>query len=196
MRMDIMVDIETLGTNSDSTIIQISAIAFDIKTGEHFSTFNKIADITKNDDWKMNITGSTLVWWLNTNKELLTKLLNSGEGSSTELIEEFYQWLIGLGLLGDLHLWGNGILFDNQMIKYQLEAIGMEYLIKYKNDRDLRTLVDLTCARLGVSEKELRAKYYNASLEAHDAFNDVMNQINLAVNCYNILTKVDYVWIG
>lgn len=44
-RYDVMVDIETLGTGVNATIFQISAVLFDITTGERFSEFNKIADI-------------------------------------------------------------------------------------------------------------------------------------------------------
>ena len=75
MRIDIMCDIETLGTKIDSTIFQIAAIAFDIKTGEHIRTFNQTADISQDDNLK--VTGSTLIWWLNKDKELFAKLLNS-----------------------------------------------------------------------------------------------------------------------
>ena len=190
MRVDVMVDIETLGTKSDSTIFQISAVAFDIATGRHFDKFNRIADITKNEDYEMNVTGSTLVWWLNTNPELLADLLNKGKGSSKRLLEDFHRWLEELDS-NDIHLWGNGILFDNKMIQHQFELNGLEYPIKYKNDRDLRTLVDLTCAKLGLTEKELRNKYYDPALEPHDAFNDVINQINITVNCYEELTRVE-----
>lgn len=187
MRVDIMVDLETLGTHANSTIIQISAIAFDIKTGEHYYKFNKIADISKNEDFEMNVSGDTIKWWLTTNKELLAKLINEGEMSSAELVEDFGRWLSVVKSLGDLYLWGNGILFDNKMLQYQLgEDL---YPIKYKNDRDLRTLVDLACTKLGLTEKELRNKYYDPGLEPHDAYNDVVNQVNLAVNCYRELTK-------
>lgn len=187
MRVDVMVDLETLGTHADSTIIQISAIAFDINTGAHHYVFNKIADISKNEDYEMNVDGSTLKWWLTTNKELLARSIEKGEMSSSELVEDFGNWLSVVKSMGDLYLWGNGILFDNKMIQYQLgEDL---YPIEYKNDRDLRTLVDLACAKLGITEKELKNKYYDQSLEPHDAFNDVINQVNLAVNCYKELTK-------
>lgn len=182
-----MVDLETLGTHVDSTIIQISAIAFDINTGAHRYVFNKIADISKNEDYEMNVDGSTLKWWLTTNKELLARSIEKGEMSSSELVEDFGRWLSVVKSMGDLYLWGNGILFDNKMIQYQLgEDL---YPIEYKNDRDLRTLVDLACTKLGITEKELKNKYYDPSLEPHDAFNDVVNQVNLAVNCYKELTK-------
>lgn len=191
MRIDVMVDIETLGTSSDSTIFQISSVAFDINTGDTISSYNRIADIRKNEDYEMNVSGNTLVWWLNTDKDLLSKLLNEGKGSSSELIEDFNTWLVGLGLVGDLHLWGNGIIFDNKMIQHQFENSGLEYPIHYKRDRDVRTIVDLTCVKLGITEKELRDKYYDKNLEVHNAFNDVINQINLVVNCYRELTSVE-----
>ncbi|MBD1379086.1 3'-5' exonuclease [Metabacillus arenae] len=189
MRIDVMTDIETLGTNSDSTIIQISAIAFNINTGEYISEFNKIADIALNKT--NNITGGTLIWWLNTNKELLTELLNEGEGSSEELLQSFNEWLLELSLDGEIHLWGNGILFDNKMIQHQLESIGLRYPIHYKNDRDVRTIVDLASAKLGITEKELKDRYIDDSLVHHNAFDDVKYQINLVVGCYNELIKLN-----
>lgn len=185
MRIDIMTDIETLGHKTESTIFQISAIAFDINTGEHIAKFNQIADITENE--KMNVTGSTIVWWLNTNKELLTELLNKGEGSSEKLLRDFNQWLLELSLEGELHLWGNGILFDNKMIQHQLESIGLMYPIHYRNDRDVRTIVDLASAKLGITEYELKQKFNDENLIAHDAFDDVQYQINLVFWCYREL---------
>lgn len=186
MRKDIMVDIETLGTDSDATVFQISAISFDIETGEYHSIFNKIADVEKNRELK--IDGSTLKWWLNTDKELLTRLLNEGDGSSDELLRDFHKWLISQSEdIKNVYLWGNGILFDNKIIQHQLDSIGLEYPVFYRNDRDVRTIVDITSKKLGLSEKELKSKYDDNSLTKHDAINDVKYQINLVVNCYNEL---------
>lgn len=184
-RIDVMTDIETLGTSSDSTIFQISAVTFDIITGEIKSSFNKIANIELNE--KMNVDGSTIKWWLNTNKDLLQELLNSGTGSSTELLVDFHKWLSGEKRQSDeFNLWGNGILFDNKMIQHQLESIGLNYPIKYKNDRDVRTIVDLASQKLGITERELKEKFVTGEVE-HDAFNDVRYQVKLVSGCYGIL---------
>lgn len=188
MRVDVMTDIETLGTNSDSTIIQVSAIAFDINTGEHISEFNQIVDIEKNEN-PIKITGGTVKWWMKTNKELFSLLLNSGEYSSEQVLRNFHEWIAGLSDdKNNVYLWGNGILFDNKMIQHQLELVGLEYPIFYRNDRDLRTLVDLTCVKLGTTEKELKERYKDDSLVAHNALDDVKYQINLAVSCYKELS--------
>ncbi|UUG68126.1 exonuclease-like protein [Bacillus phage PK-3] len=186
-RVDIMVDIETLGKSSDSTIIQISAIAFDILTGNHISTFNEIADIEKNENL-LEVDASTLKWWLKTDKELLTKLLNSGKHSSETILAHFNGWLrVQSNDIKNVYLWGNGILFDNKMIQHQMELNGYKYPIFYKNDRDVRTIVDLASAKLGLSEKELKDRFKDDSLVEHNALDDVKYQINLVVGCYKTL---------
>lgn len=188
-RIDVMTDIETLGKGSDSTIFQISAIAFNIETGEYINQFNMIADIEKNIN--LNINGGTLKWWLNTDKELLTKLLNSGECSSEDMILKFHDWLISLSEdMKNIHLWGNGILFDNKMLQYQMQELGLDYPIFYRNDRDMRTLVELASHKVGITtEKEFRERYKNSDLIEHDAFDDVKGQIDIVVKCYNMLAK-------
>lgn len=196
-RIDIMVDIETLGTSPDSTVIQIASMAFDIQTGEVKDKFNMIADIEKNE-LPISATGGTIKWWLNTNADLFKKLLNEGNASSEEVIKYFYNWINklrqkemnekkDLTLLGDLYLWGNGILFDNKIIQHQMKMVGLDYPIFYRNDRDVRTIVDLAGAKSGLSEKELKAKFNDESLVAHNAFDDVIYQIGLVSGCYNML---------
>lgn len=189
MRVDVMTDIETLGTNSDSTIIQISAISFNVETGEHIAEFNQIADIELNEG-PIKVTGGTIKWWLNTNKELLTALLNAGIQSSENILRNFHSWLCEFEDSGaDLYLWGNGILFDNKMIQHQFEKLGLKYPIFYKNDRDVRTIVELASHKLNIPEKELKELFNDENLVHHNAFDDVKYQINLVVECYKTLVK-------
>lgn len=183
-----MTDIETLGHKTDSTIIQIAAIAFDIETGANIFQFNEVADITQNKE--MRVTGSTIKWWLNTDKELLTRLINGGTYSSEDCIKHFHKWLSNISIgSNDVYLWGNGILFDNKMLQHQMELAGLEYPIFYRNDRDMRTIIDIASKKLGVSEKVLKEKFNNDSLVAHDAFDDVRYQVEIVSKCYQILTN-------
>lgn len=186
-RIDIMVDIETLGTSADSFIFQIAAIAFDITTGKEVDTFNRIVDISS-ETW-MRVDGSTLLWWLNTNKELLTKLLNSGVGTSEDVLTDFHRWLEKMddSHQGELHLWGNGILFDNNMIKTHFEELGLDNPINFRNDRDVRTLAELAAIKLGTTVSDIRKKFERGT--AHDAFDDVRHQIAYSVYCFQALTQ-------
>jgi len=192
-RVDIMVDIETLGKESDSTITQVSAIAFDILTGDYIDIFNMIADIEKNSE-PINVDGSTLKWWMNTNHDLLKELLLSGDKSSEQILREFQRWIKSFygNNSKNVYLWGNGILFDNKMIKHQMESLNISYPIFYRNDRDVRTIIDLAGNKLGITEGELKDMYKDNSLVEHNALDDVKYQIKLVVGCYNELIKGDY----
>lgn len=190
-RRDIMVDIETLGNKLDSTIIQLAAISFDIETGEMFSIFNEVVDIEKCKE--LCVTGDTLKWWLNTNPELFSQLILEGNVSSSDLMLKFDSFVrkeINRVGVKNVYLWGNGILFDNKMIQYQYElykSLGISYPIHYKNDRDLRTLLELASYKLSISEEEIRDRCRDDSLVKHYALDDVRFQVRVAHFCYNAL---------
>lgn len=185
-KIHIMTDIETLGLRNDATIIQIAGIAFDIETGEHISEFDMVADISKNEH--MEVDGGTLKWWLETDADLLKTLLNErGMVSSDDLIREFHEWLITRSKhpnYEDLVLWGNGPMFDNAKLKYHMERLGLEYPIHYKNDRDVRTILDLASAKAGVSESVIKSLIDSHDIREHDALDDVVYQIRLVNYCY------------
>ncbi|MCR4362079.1 3'-5' exoribonuclease [Bacillus subtilis] len=188
-RVDIMVDIETLGKKIDSTIIQIAAISFNIETGCQISEFNQIVDLSKNTE-RANIDADTISWWLKTNDKLFVKLLKEGTVSSDDLFVNFYNWIIKQGNKKDTYLWGNGILFDNKMIEYQLKNNhGISYPIYYKNDRDVRTILELASKKLRTSEMEIKNQISNmfGEREEHNALDDVRYQIRLVVECYKTL---------
>ena len=107
-RIDIMCDLETLGKDADTVVFQIAAAAFDINTGTVLYNFNQICDISNT---KIMVDGDTLKWWLNTDKELLTKLLNQGNCSEQWMVEYFHNWIETLHKKYDVYFWGNGILF-------------------------------------------------------------------------------------
>jgi len=189
MRVDIMTDIETLGTSSDSSVFQISACSFNIETGQILKTFNKIIDIETIPN--MIVDGSTIKWWLNTNKELMHELLNSDDSEKFHhVLYDFHCWLYNQSDdMKNVYLWGNGILFDNKMIQHQFIKNDMDYPIIYKNDRDMRTIVDLACAKLGMEEKPFKNQFNDDSLVEHDALDDCKYQISIVSYCWNLLTK-------
>jgi len=188
--VSVMVDLETLGLRNEATVFQISAIAFDLETGEHIANYDKVADISKNEN--MEVDGGTLQWWLNTDAELLKTLLcDRNDGISTDdLIRDFHDWLISLSAHPnheDLLFWGNGALFDNVKVKLNMERVGLKYPIHYKKDRDVRTLLHLASLKSGLSEKEIKEQVDSSDIRKHDALDDVVYQIRFANYCYKIL---------
>lgn len=189
MRKDIMVDIETLGTGENATVFQISAMSFNIQTGDKHDSINLIGDIDKYSN--LNVDGSTLKWWLNTDKELLTELINKGTYEEYNLFEALHKWLEAQSTTGDMkdvYLWGNGILFDNAKLQTNLNGrSGLKYPIYYKNDRDVRTILELASMKSGLTEDEIKESVTDESERKHDAFDDIAYQIRLVVKCYEIL---------
>lgn len=177
----IMTDIETLGTSEGSTIFQIAAAAFNMQTGEVLDEINLKLNIDKAD---LKVDGSTLKWWLNTDKELLTNLLNEGNLSEDEMFSQFDKWV---RKFEGRRLWGNGILFDNAKLKKAMESRGMEYPIPYNKDRDVRTILALAADVSGKSEREIKKEVEDINHKAHDAIDDVYKQINFVRHCYKIL---------
>ena len=74
MNNHVMVDIETLGNKSRSVILSISAVKFDIKTGETFEEFHRTIDLKTCLDVGLEINADTFYWWTQQSKEALEKL--------------------------------------------------------------------------------------------------------------------------
>lgn len=186
MRVDIMTDLETLGTCADSTVFQISAIAFDITTGEHLDTFNTFIDI---DFETIKASGATLKWWLNTNPELFKTLLCNSEALlGKTAFANFRTWITQQqGDWKDIYLWGNGILFDNNMIHTQMTKYGLSYPIFYRNDRDVRTILELAALKIACPEEHLKNMCRQEQEMLHNAFDDCAFQIRLVCKCFTIL---------
>ena len=68
-----------------------------------------------------------------------------------------------------------------------MQSVGLDYPIFYRNDRDMRTIIELACHKLGIEEKEFKEQNKNSELVAHDAYDDVRWQIDLVSKAYNIL---------
>ena len=189
-RIDIMVDLETLGRSGEYTVFQIGAVAFNIITGEVLDTLDISSDITKDKDFRVD--PETLMWWLKTDKELLFNILeNNNSIDSYDMFDYFKWWTLSLKNSGltNIYLWGNGILFDNKIIQDKMEQYKLDYPIHYRNDRDLRTVIDLTANKLGITEDELKEKFNDDNLTKHNGLDDAKYQVKMLVYCWKILTE-------
>ena len=185
-RVDIMVDLETLGRTGEYSIIQTAAIAFNIEDGTHIKTFNMKSNIEKDEHFKVD--ARTLKWWLETDKELLYDLIKDNEHSTKRIFYDFYRWIWSLEEeYENIYLWGNGILFDNKIIKETFEKYSVEYPINYRCDRDLRTVVDMASRKLNVTTEELKNKFKANNTKPHNALNDCGVQIELLTYCFKEL---------
>lgn len=185
--MDIIVDLETLGTDVDSTVIQIAASEFDITTGELVGdSFESCLDLTYCRDIK--VSGSTLSFWLKDkhNQQTLQEILVKGKYcSESQMWNAFYSWLIkkSIECNGELKLWGNGISFDNMIIRHHLGKERYSQAVKFWNERDARTLVDMYCRKAKISDRDFKNSIPNEN--KHDAMSDIIWEAKFLSAAYN-----------
>lgn len=193
-KIDIVCDIETLGTKPGSAIIQIAAIAGSFVDNKTYAVFNEYIKPDKTS----NIDLDTVVWWSTKNSELFKKILEAGKINEHDAIAKFVSWMEDVrkdvadneeDKKAELLFWGNGALFDNIFIKTSCEKYGVTYPIKYWNDRDLRTLYSLYAIKHNISEKELKEKLAPAGFVAHDALNDAELEFIVGTKVFEDLLK-------
>lgn len=196
-RIDIMVDLETIGLGDQYPVIQIGAIAFDLSSGSPVAApFNERVYLFSD----VLVSADTLRWWVkdegrrNTFAKILCERADRSESSAFEAFDE---WIHELAVdhctsgLNGLHLWSNGIAFDSKILKTKFEQFGLTWPIHYRNDRDMRTLLDPYLALTGQTYEEVKIKANNAvHQEEHEALSDCQAQIWLVSQAWRTLTHI------
>lgn len=135
---NVMVDIETLGTKSNSAIVQIAAVEFDINTGETGLEFSILLDIKDCMHQGLGVDANTLVWWMGQSKEAQEIFHNPDRVSLKKGLEMFTNYIGNSELDG---IWGNSPRFDLGLLEDAYTRLGMEIPWDFRKELDLRTLV-------------------------------------------------------
>ncbi|EPN4415033.1 3'-5' exoribonuclease domain-containing protein [Escherichia coli] len=135
----LMIDLETMGKNSDAPIISIGAIFFDPQTGEMGPEFSKTIDLETAGGV---IDRDTIKWWLKQSREAQSAILTDEIPLDDALLQlrEFIDENSGEFFV---QVWGNGATFDNVILRRSYERQGIPCPWRYTNDRDVRTMVAL-----------------------------------------------------
>ena len=170
---DIMVDIETLATDSNGVIVSISAVQFDLDTGDTEEEFEVGLSINPQIANGAVIDGDTVMWWLSQTKEAQTRLTDLKATPTDEALIVFNDWLLVMYPTWDdrrnVRLWGNGATFDNVMIRNLYKRQGIEFVLPYWADNDVRTAVTL---------KGIDTRDYTFMGVKHYGIDDCKHQIN------------------
>lgn len=134
----LMLDLETMGNTSHSSIISIGAVEFNIETGETGREFYERIDLQSCLDNKLIVNGSTIYWWLEQNEKARKEVCRGGKHIEgvLSLLRTF------MITLGNFQIWGNGVRFDVGILEDAYVACGYQELPwNFRNERDVRTLV-------------------------------------------------------
>ena len=170
---DIMLDLETMGTDANAAIIAIGAVGFDINTRAIGDTFYVTVTLESSVKHGGVIDPSTVLWWMEQGDEA-----RSGFSSATTSIEhalsQFSSWAGTQSSVSSLRVWGNGAGFDNVVLGSAYKRLGMSAPWKFWNDRCYRTI---------------KAQYPNVKLARmgthHNALDDAISQAKHLINMLN-----------
>lgn len=136
---DLMLDIETYGQNSNSTILAIAAVEFNLRTGETGRSFYTTIDAGSCWQYGLKSDKATQDWWNKQSPEARNFVFSGEQLDLKVALKQFISWIGN----NDYKVYGNGSSFDNVITKNAIEAVGLECPWKFWNERDVRTLVEL-----------------------------------------------------
>jgi DNA polymerase III epsilon subunit-like protein len=160
---DIMLDIETMGTDSFSSIISIGALEFDIETGDTGKEFYVNIDLQSCIDSGLTISAGTVMWWLQQNEQARKDLVDR------KVVHIKTALLMFDAFCDKKHnVWGNSARFDCGLLQNAYNKVALPIPWNYWNERCVRTLVSL--------KPEIKKSYIFKGT-AHNALHDCYHQV-------------------
>ena len=168
--MDLMLDIETLGSAPDSIILTVAACAFDPFSKTIYDEHKMYQRVDTDSQEGRTIDDLTMQWWAQQESAATEEAFNEeGRVPFRDMLEE----------LKDLmwraeRIWANGIAFDMTIIEHAFKSEGMPIPWQYYKVMDARTVFKMSPDREKLGN-------------SHHAFEDVINQIVLLQNTFEKL---------
>ena len=142
---NIMLDLETLGTKSDSVILSIGAAAFneDSIINEFYTTINVQSCVGKG----LKMYPNTVCWWAN-QSDAAKKGIFESQVTLPAALSDFSLWVRSMeaNMLDSVRMWGNGEDFDNVVLREAYLKVGTppsRIPWHFRNNMSYRTLKNL-----------------------------------------------------
>jgi exodeoxyribonuclease VIII len=136
----VMVDLETMGRDSDAVICSIGAVEFDINTGELGREYFTKVDIQSGLDRGLTVNGPTIEWWLMQSEKARMAVVEGNGINISQMLYEFKQFIEKLGS-ETVQIWGNGATFDITILTESYRHCNLKEPWNFRCERDVRTLV-------------------------------------------------------
>ncbi|WP_218072954.1 exonuclease [Escherichia coli] len=138
----LMIDLETMGTNTNAPIVVIGAVFFDPQTGEIGPVFYIVISLTDAMNTGAVPDGGTIEWWLKQSSEARAAILTD-QVKLKDALSQFQEFINEYSDEKFVQVWGNGATFDNAILRTSYERLDIPCPWRYHNDRDVRTIVEL-----------------------------------------------------
>lgn len=174
----IMLDLETLGTRSNSVIAVIAAVYWNPGTGETGKEIYRRIDIPSCLHEGLKLDLKTIEWWFQQCYEAKKEVFNQEDRyhifPALRDLSEF------VSLTEDAIVWGNSARFDCGLLEDAYRAVDLPVPWKYWNERDVRTLVSLAPE---IKNDTIREGTY------HNALDDCYHQIKYCSTIHQKIMK-------
>lgn len=176
---DLMIDLETLGTDPSAPVIEIGAAFFDPETGEYDpSTFRATVKFESACE-RRTPDASTIQWWLGQSDAARKKVV-SGTATMEDALSDFCKWVRAKRAMKDIKPWGNGATFDITMLEDCMKQYGIAIPWGFWNIRDVRTVLDVT----GFDKSTVA---FDGT--AHSTLDDALHQIKYMSAAYQTVPR-------
>ncbi|HAV9127668.1 TPA: exonuclease [Escherichia coli] len=138
----LMIDLETMGTNTNAPIVVIGAVFFAPQTGEIGPVFYIVISLTDAMNTGAVPDGGTIEWWLKQSSEARAAILTD-QVKLKDALSRFREFINEYSDEKFVQVWGNGATFDNAILRTSYERLDIPCPWRYHNDRDVRTIVEL-----------------------------------------------------
>ena len=143
MLSDIMIDLETLATSPNASVLTIGAVKFD-PFGDDLNdpTCKKFyirIDVDSCDELKLDVNDDTIAWWANQSKEAQEEAFNpEGRVHVREAFDQLYKFCWGAK-----RVWSHGASFDTVICENIFRKLNKAVPCQFWEVRCTRTLFDL-----------------------------------------------------
>lgn len=133
----IMLDIETMGSQSNSAIVSIGAVKFDLRTGNMGESFYELVDLQSCLDVGLQVNGGTIKCWFQKNEAARNEIsLNENKLEISNALCKFSEFCSK-----DHTIWANSPRFDCGIMQDAYNMTSLEIPWDFRKERDVRTLV-------------------------------------------------------
>ena len=137
----IMVDLETLSTRTNATILAIGAVKFDTERKVYHRFYEAVQTPTGIPGF--HISGDTMDWWAQQSEEARKVFVDPNAVPIDVALTEFASWATSDCNKKDIRIWGNGAAFDNAILSTAYTLCEIEQPWNFWNDRCYRTMKHL-----------------------------------------------------
>lgn len=178
----LMIDLETLGVTTSAPVVSIGAVFFDLETATIGKSFYQTVTLESAMEYGV-VESSTLRWWLLQSVRAKAVFSDINATTFNRALEAFSIFISENIQTEDVEVWGNGSSFDNAILANCYARLSMPLPWKFRNDRDMRTIVAL-CKQLTGTDPLSSVTRVGIH---HNALDDALFQAACVINAYKLI---------